>query len=51
MPQFLCAVSNPLLGCVVVRGCFSSIGLLVLTRLEEPLSAGTIYIFVLGHTI
>jgi hypothetical protein len=48
--QLLSAVANPLLRCVIICGRLWSTGFSTLARLEDPLSAGTICVFMLGYT-
>jgi hypothetical protein len=48
-PQLLGPVANALLRRVIFRGRLWSIGLLVFSRLEQPLGAVTIDVFMLGH--
>jgi hypothetical protein len=47
-PQLLGAVGNPLLRCVIICGRPWSISFSTLARLEDPLSAGTICVFMFG---
>jgi hypothetical protein len=47
--QLLSAVENPLLRSVIICGRFGSISFSTLARLEDPLSAGSIYVLVFSH--
>lgn len=48
-PQLLGSVANTLLRRVIFRSRLWSIGFLVFPRLEQPLGAVTIDVFMLGH--
>lgn len=50
-PQLLSANANSLDGIIIVGGCLWSIRFLIFARFEQPLCAGTIGVFMLGHEL
>jgi hypothetical protein len=43
------SIPNRLLGGIIICRCFWRISFLLLARFEEPLSAGAVRVFMLGH--